>query len=310
MQYVALLLIHVYIVIGRSEMGDVSMCRYRRYMYIWSPATVYADDNICWRQFVQHVLSLATIYAGDNICRNRRFYLAGYCMICMIPSTSVICEWEVLGEKLIYSMKSHVPRFPTLEISMYDMCSESEILAQERCSEDRDLCASNAFWKQEVHMKKKRRKKGFQTTWILMQETLRQQEGHKKDFLKTKWSYEGLWESKTGTSWTFKKQDGHKMNFQKARWAQDELSESKMGTRWTFKKQDGHKMDFHKARWAKEGLSECKMGTRRDFQKAGTCLGSTRFVCKIKALKQLKHKNRREQVLQLIRCLSKVMFNS
>ena len=47
MQYVALLIIHVYIVIGRSEMGDVSMCRYRRYMYIWSPATVYADDNIC-----------------------------------------------------------------------------------------------------------------------------------------------------------------------------------------------------------------------------------------------------------------------
>ena len=47
MQYLALLIIHVYIVIGRSEMGDVSMCRYRRYMYIWSPATVYADDNIC-----------------------------------------------------------------------------------------------------------------------------------------------------------------------------------------------------------------------------------------------------------------------
>ena len=47
MQYVALLIIHVYIVIGRSEMGDVSMCRYHRYMYIWSPATVYADDNIC-----------------------------------------------------------------------------------------------------------------------------------------------------------------------------------------------------------------------------------------------------------------------
>ena len=63
MQYVALLIIHVYIVIGRSEMGDVSMCRYRRYMYIWSPATVYADDNSCnmycrRRQFMQ-----VTIYA-------------------------------------------------------------------------------------------------------------------------------------------------------------------------------------------------------------------------------------------------------
>ena len=73
MQYVALLIIHVYIVIGCSEMGDVSMCRYRRYMYIYGRqrqfmlTTIYADDNSCnmycrRRQFMQ-----ATIYAVTTL---------------------------------------------------------------------------------------------------------------------------------------------------------------------------------------------------------------------------------------------------
>ena len=63
MQNVALLIIHVYIVIGRSEMGDVRMCRITDTCIYWSPATVYADDNsynmYCRRrQFLQ-----ATLYA-------------------------------------------------------------------------------------------------------------------------------------------------------------------------------------------------------------------------------------------------------
>ena len=69
-QFVALSLIHVYIVVGCTKRGGVSMCHYHWYRYILSPATVYADSDICWRQFVQHVLSSATIYAGDNIYRN------------------------------------------------------------------------------------------------------------------------------------------------------------------------------------------------------------------------------------------------
>ena len=71
-QFVALSLIHVYIVVGCTKRGGVSMCHYHWYRYILSPATVYADGDICWRQFVQHVLSSATIYAGDNICRNNQ----------------------------------------------------------------------------------------------------------------------------------------------------------------------------------------------------------------------------------------------
>ena len=31
----ALLIIHVYILIGRIEMGGGLLCHYRRYMYIW-----------------------------------------------------------------------------------------------------------------------------------------------------------------------------------------------------------------------------------------------------------------------------------
>ena len=69
-QFVALSLIHVYIVVGCTKRGGVSMCHYHWHRYILSPVTVYADGDICWRQFMQHVLSSATIYAGDNICRN------------------------------------------------------------------------------------------------------------------------------------------------------------------------------------------------------------------------------------------------
>ena len=84
----ALLIIHVYIyiVIGRSEMGDVSMCRYRRYMYIWSSALLKRVASVCaiitdtsiycrQRQFMQ-----TTIYADDNscnmYCRRRQFMQA------------------------------------------------------------------------------------------------------------------------------------------------------------------------------------------------------------------------------------------
>ena len=70
----ALLIIHVYIVIGRIEMGGVSMCHYRRYMYIWSSALLNRVASVCaiiddtgiychQRQFMQ-----MTIYADDNLC--------------------------------------------------------------------------------------------------------------------------------------------------------------------------------------------------------------------------------------------------
>ena len=67
----ALLIIHVYIVIGGSEMGDVSMCRYRRYMYMWSRALLKRVASVCTIITDTGIyLSPATIYAGDNICRN------------------------------------------------------------------------------------------------------------------------------------------------------------------------------------------------------------------------------------------------
>ena len=82
----ALLIIHVYILIGRIEMGGVCMCHYRRYMYIWSSALLNRVASVCaiiddtgiychQRQFMQ-----TTIYADDNLCniycRRRQFMQA------------------------------------------------------------------------------------------------------------------------------------------------------------------------------------------------------------------------------------------
>ena len=78
----ALLIIHVYILIGRIEMGGVCMCHYRRYMYIWSSALLNRVASVCaiiddtgiychQRQFMQTTICATYTVAGDNLCRRQ-----------------------------------------------------------------------------------------------------------------------------------------------------------------------------------------------------------------------------------------------
>ena len=82
----ALSLIHIYIAVGCTKRGGVSLCHYRRFMYMCSSALLKRVASVCaiitdtgiychQRQFMQ-----TAIYADDNscnmYCRRRQFMQA------------------------------------------------------------------------------------------------------------------------------------------------------------------------------------------------------------------------------------------
>ena len=87
----ALSLIHVYIVVGCTKRGGVSLCHYRRFMYIWSSALLKRVASVCaiitdtgiychQRQFMQ-----TAIYADDNSC-------------------NMYCRWRQFMQVTIYAV--------------------------------------------------------------------------------------------------------------------------------------------------------------------------------------------------------------
>ena len=100
--------IHVYLVVSHMQKGGVSMCHYRRYMYIWSSAIFKRVASVCaiitdtgiychQRQFMQ-----TTIYADDNscnmYCHRRQFMQATIYAVTPCPFNST----ETTGLILLY----------------------------------------------------------------------------------------------------------------------------------------------------------------------------------------------------------------